>query len=154
MLKAAISSLFIALGLGAPAAAQTAIDCTGWQAAARNIPEPWEAHTRTFANGDIRVALLDTIEPAAGAFYLMVLAPPYDELGSRNCAIIAATGGSMGFAGLSFDRIGASYDPARGLTLRLPASLYAPATGGFDPVILAVTINQRAGTITPRFEIP
>jgi hypothetical protein len=31
---------------------------------------------------------------------------------------------------------------------------YAPATGGTDPAILAVAINQAAGTITPWFEIP
>lgn len=144
----------LALVLAGPAAALTTIDCTGWQASARNIPEPWEAHTRTFANGNIRVALLDTIEPAAGAFYLMVIAPPRDELGSRTCVIVAEGDGSTGFAGLQFDLLGAGYDPANGLTLRLPVKRFAPATGGFDPAILAVTINQATGEITPRFEIP
>jgi len=138
----------------APLHAQAIIDCTSWQASARNIPEPWEQHTRTFANGNIRVALLDTIEPAAGAFYLMVITPPYDELGSKTCWIVADQDGGIGFAGLEFQQLGASYDPARGLTLRLPASLYAPATGGFDPAILAVTINQATGDVTPVFEIP
>ena len=137
-----------------PLPAQAIIDCTSWQASARNIPEPWEQHTRTFANGDIRVALLDTIEPAAGAFYLMVITPPYDELGSKTCWIVADQDGGIGFAGLEFQQIGASYDPASGLTLRMPASLYAPSTGGFDPAILAVTINQATGDVIPRFEIP
>lgn len=144
----------LALTLAAPAPAQTVIACDGWQASARNIPEPWEANTRTFANGAIRVALLDTIEPAAGAFYLLVLTPPHDELGSRACGLVAEGDGGIGFAGLEFDRIGASYDPARGLTLRMPVSRFAPATGGFDPAILAVTINQATGAITPVFEIP
>lgn len=147
-------SLAFAVPAAMPAAAQSVLDCSGWQASARNIPEPLENHTRTFANGNIRATLLDTIEPAAGAFYLMVIAPPYDELGSRNCAIIGSTDGSMGFGGLFFDNISASYDPASGLTLRLPAQVFAPATGGFDPAILAVTINQSVGTIVPRFEIP
>ncbi len=57
--------LFLALCLAAPVAAQTVGDCDTWQTSARNLAEPWEANSRTFANGDIRVALLDTIEPAA-----------------------------------------------------------------------------------------
>ena len=147
-------ALALSLILAAPATAQAVIDCDGWQSSARNIPEPWEANIRTFANGNIRVALLDTIEPAAGAFYLMIIAPPYDELGSRNCGVIADGDGVIVFDGLFFDQLGASYDPATGLTLRVPVSLFAPATGGFDPAILAVTINQATGTISPRFEIP
>ena len=145
MLRSACFAL--SLALGAPAAAQSTIDCQGWQASVQNIPEPWQDHTRAFANGDIRVALLDTIEPAAGAFYLMVIAPPYDELGSRKCVVVAEQNGTIGFAGLLFDQIDASYDPATGLTLRMPIQR-------FDPAILAVTINQAAGTISPRFEIP
>ncbi len=137
-----------------PAAAQTVIPCGGWQGAARNIAEPWEANTRTFANGAIRVALLDTVEPAAGAFYVLVETPPRDELGIRRCGLVAADGGEMGLAGVDFAGVGASYDPATGLTLRFPARRYAPATGGYDPAILAVTINQATGAITPRFEAP
>ena len=140
--------------LAPPATAQTAIDCYGFQASARNQVEPWEANTRTFGNGEIRATLLDTVEPAAGAYYLMILAPPRDDLGSRNCAVIAEGDGSIGFAGLDFAQLGASYDPTRGLTLRMPVQRFAPGTGGFDPAILAVTINQAAGTITPVFEIP
>ena len=41
-----------------------------------------------------------------------------------------------------------------GLTLRLPVSRFAPATGGFDPAILAVTVNQATGAVVPRFELP
>ncbi|WP_341368285.1 hypothetical protein [Yoonia sp. BS5-3] len=57
-----------------PAAAQEAIPCD-WQASAQHLVEPWEENSRTFANGDVRVAALDTIEPAAGFAYLMVLSP-------------------------------------------------------------------------------
>jgi len=145
--------IVLAIGLAVPAAAQGTLECDGWQASARNIPELVSANTTTFANGEIRVTLLDTVEPAAAAFYLMVIAPPYDELGSRNCAIVAGDGG-MGLAAVIFAQIGASYNPASGLTVRVPVHLFAPATGGFDPAILAVTINQATGTIVPRYEIP
>jgi hypothetical protein len=53
-----------------------------------------------------------------------------------------------------FAQIGASYDPASGLTLRLPIERFAPNTGGTDPAILAVTINQALGTIVHFVEIP
>ena len=151
MIRACLAALSVAAA--APVAAQTAIDCTGWQASAQNIPEPWQANTRTFANGDVRVTLLDTIEPAAGAYYLMVLAPPYDELGSRYCAIIAEGDGGVGFAGMQFDQTSASYDPATGLTVWVPTRLFAPETGGFDDALLGVIIDQAAGTIKPFFEL-
>ncbi|MEM1388613.1 MAG: hypothetical protein AAGG54_13460, partial [Pseudomonadota bacterium] len=99
------------------------------------------------------ITLLDTIEPAAGAFYLMIQSPPYDELGIRQCVIIMDST-SMGFAGLEFLQLQAAYDPATGLTFRLPATLFAPATGGFDPAILAVTVNQATGNVFARFELP
>ncbi|MCG6902682.1 MAG: hypothetical protein LJE68_08375 [Rhodobacter sp.] len=151
-----IRALLTATALMAPlpAAALTVIECSGWQASARNIPEPWQSSTRTFANGEIRVTLLDTVEPAAGAFYLMVIAPPYNELGERNCGIVAEGDGGIGFAGMQFDQIRASYDPATGLTVWVPTRLYAPETGGFDDALLGVTINQASGTITPKFELP
>lgn len=143
----------LALTSGAATAQSAVEDCSLWQASARNVPEPWEQYSRTFANGAIRVTLLDTIEPAAGAFYVMVQTPPYDELGGRHCYLLMEENG-MGFAGLEFQQIQASYDPADGLTIRIPATLFAPATGGFDPAILAFSINQATGVVFPRFEIP
>ena len=142
------------LAMPAGAGAQSALDCFGYQASALAIPEPWEAHTRTYANGAIRVTLMDLIEPAAGAFYLLVQTPPIDEMGNRSCAVIGSTPGGMGFANLFWQNIDASYDPARGLTVRTPVEVFAPATGGIDPAILAVTINQATGVISPVYELP
>ena len=73
---------------GLPARAVTVTTCDGL-ASVQSIAEPWEANTRTFANGDIRLVVLDTIEPAAGAFHLAILHPPRDELGSPMCSQIA-----------------------------------------------------------------
>ncbi|KMW60549.1 hypothetical protein AIOL_000711 [Candidatus Rhodobacter oscarellae] len=58
--------LSVVTALLAPIGA-TALNCDAYQASALALPEPWEAHTRTYSNGAIRVALLDLIEPAAGA---------------------------------------------------------------------------------------
>lgn len=136
----------IALALAVPAiqaAAQDVFDCD-WQASARNIPEPWEAHSRSFSNGQTRLALLDTIEPAAGAFWLLVLSPPYSELGDRQCRVVGHAG--MGFSGLDFARLKAGYDPARGLTFTLPGQIFED--GGFAAVTVSVTLNQATGAIT------
>ncbi|MDW4500515.1 hypothetical protein R5H30_21180 [Sulfitobacter sp. D35] len=140
--------LLLAILAGFPAQGQQVLDCTGYQASAYNLVEPWEAHSATFANGDIRVALLDTVEPAAAAFYLLVIAPPYDELGLPGCSVIAETGG-MGFGGLDFSTLAAAYDPGAGLTLSLAGSRFDASSGDFRPMTLALTINQSTGVLTP-----
>lgn len=126
-------------------------DCNGYEPSAENIPEPWEAHTRTFADGNIRITVLDTIEPAAGAFHLLVLSPPYDEIGGRQCRLVSfetGEGTPIGYASLSLEGLDAGYDPARGLTIALPVSVFNPQTGLFDIGEMTVTINQSTGEIT------
>jgi hypothetical protein len=128
-----------------PAQAVTVAACDGL-ASVQAIAEPWEANTRTFANGEIRVVVLDTIEPAAAAFHLAILHPPRDELGSPMCSQVSVSGG-MGFGGMDLGPAVASYDPARGLTVTLPVSLYDPDTAGFVQSTLSVTINQSSGQV-------
>lgn len=130
----------------APASAQTVEDCD-WRASLHAMAEPWEESTRTFANGDVRLAVTDVIEPAAGAFHLIILSPPYDELGGRQCQVISASG-SIGFSGLTLDGMTSAYDPATGLTFMLQAGAYNPETGGTIPQALTVTLNQANGEIT------
>ena len=60
---AAGAALAAGLALSAPAAAQSLSDCD-WRASAWLLAEPWEANSRTFANGDVRIALIDAIEQA------------------------------------------------------------------------------------------
>lgn len=129
---------------------QAALDCEGFRSSALAIPEPWFDHTRTFANGAIRVTLIDTVEPAAGAFYLLVQAPPLDELGNRACAVIGADQSGKGFASLTWTDLIADYDAETGLTVRVPVQTFAAETSSFNPAALDVTINQAEGTIKPR----
>lgn len=129
-----------------PAQAVTVAACDGL-ASVQSIAEPWEANTRTFANGEIRLVVLDTIEPAAGAFHLAILHPPRDELGSPMCSQVSASEG-MGFGGMDIGPATASYDPARGLTVSLPVSVYDPDAAEFYTVKrLSVTINQSTGQV-------
>jgi len=111
------------------------------------IAEPWEANTATYAGGEVRITLIDTAEPAAAAVHLAVIAPPRDELGLRRCRLVSLSPGS-GFYDLDFAARQASYDPARGLVLTLPAQLYVPETGEGRPASLTVTVNQQSGEVT------
>jgi hypothetical protein len=139
-----ILSLCIA-ACAAPAMAQEVMPCD-WQSSARNVVEPWEDNSRTFANGDVRLINFDTIEPAVGFAYLMILSPPYDELGDRQCAVIGAESG-VGFAGLDFDSLEAGYDPAVGLVFDLVVRGYDPETAKTPRKFLNVTLNQATGAI-------
>jgi hypothetical protein len=102
--------------------------------------------TARFANGAIRLAVLDVVEPAAGAFHLLVLSPPYDELGSRQCRVVSLEQ-SLGFAGLSLGGAQAGYDPATGLSVQMNAVRWAGSDQYFN-TILTVTINQATGVIS------
>ena len=127
-------------------AAQEVAECD-WRASAQSIAEPWEANTRTFANGAVRLALLDTVEPAAGAFHLLILSPPYGETGERQCRVISREG-TMGYASLDFAALEAGYDPAKGLTFTLPGVLYLPEESFSNSLRLTLTLNQATGEIT------
>jgi hypothetical protein len=139
-----ILSLCIA-ACAAPAFAQEVSPCD-WQSSARNVVEPWAENTATFADGDVRLINLDTIEPAVGFAYLMILSPPFDELGDRQCAVIGA-GSGVGFAGLDFGSLEAGYDPAVGLVFDLVVRGYDPETADTPRKFLNVTLNQATGAI-------
>ena len=136
-----------ALALGAQSAmAQTVQPCDDARSNAWNIAEPWESNSRLFAKGAVRLALIDTIEPAAAAFHLLILSPPYDEVGGRQCRVVSLDG-ATGFAGLDLASASAAYDPAKGLTFALPAQRYLPDTADFAAATLHVTLNQSTGAI-------
>ncbi len=142
-------SAIAALIFAAPASAITVEECD-WRASLAGIPEPWEDHTRTYANGDVRITVTDMIEPAAGAFHLVVISPPYDELGGKQCRVVSLNG-ATGFTRLITSTASSAYNPAVGLTLTLPSGTYNPETGGTDEQDLLVTINQATGDIDVRW---
>lgn len=147
MIRYALPLLFLA----APAFAQSVGEC-GQLTSAAYLAEPWEENSATFANGEVRVALIDTIEPAAAAVHLLVLSPPRNEVGDRQCSFVSLSrsegGGPIGFFNVDFSDHDAEYDPARGLVLTIPIETYVPETGGGEPAELTLTINQSTGEIT------
>jgi hypothetical protein len=145
--RAVLPALFAASAL----AAETVQPCDDFRSNAQAIAEPWEDNSRVFANGDVRLAVIDTIEPAAAAFHLLVISPPRDELGGRQCRVISLDGAS-GFASLSLTGLTASYDATAGLGFQIPAKRYLPDSGDFGPATLHVTVNQASGAISARLQ--
>jgi hypothetical protein len=139
------------IGLSGGLQAQTVNDCE-WQSSAWNLVEPWEENSRTFSNGQTRLAMMDTIEPAAGAFHLLVISPPYGPLGDRQCKMVSWSQGT-GFAGMSFERLNANYDPARGLLFDLPVQIYDPETSFSNSAIMHLVLNQATGDISISMEL-
>jgi hypothetical protein len=145
--------LAVAFAAALPQAAEAqAVDlCGDYRSSVFALAEPWETSTRLFADGAVRLAVMDTVEPAAGAFHLIILSPPYDELGTRQCRILSGTDG-LGFAGLTLEGITADYDPATGLTFVLPARRWLPESDSYADAVLTVTLNQATGDITARLD--
>lgn len=131
--------------LGTQAIGQTVENCE-WQAAARYLVEPWGQNTATFANGKVRLALLDTVEPAAGGFHVLVLSPPYNEIGDRQCRTVGMQPG-IGFSGVDFESLSSSYSPETGLRFELNVRRYVPEEDLFAPGVLMMTVNQSTGSI-------
>ena len=119
----------------------------------RVIPEPWEINTRTFANGDVRLVLLDTWDPANYAVHLMVtyVDPSRHESEGRACVIVSDNEG-LGFENMSLLDMGASYDPAKGLTFSIEAERHDPDSDSVDHGLLEVILNRATGQVTARFQ--
>lgn len=141
---------YLSLAFPPQAWAQSVGECD-WRASAANLVEPWEEASKNFANGAVKLALLDLIEPGAAAYHLLLLSPPYEVMGDRQCRIISLSP-SFGFMGVELEKITAAYDPAKGLTLSLPAALYNPDTAEGDWSLLHITVNQATGDVAAILE--
>lgn len=148
---------FAALVLGAQAvvaggaAGQVVAECD-WIASPAHIAEPWADNTRSYANGAIRVARLDTGgEPVCCSAHLLVLAPSSPAEGPvyRQCFVVSGAPG-LGFHDIGIAGIEASYDPARGLLLSVPVFHWHEGVERGDPGIaerMELRINQALGHV-------
>jgi hypothetical protein len=127
-----------------PAGAAIVRDCDTGEARADNLMMPPAQSIRTFANGAVRLMWLDTIEPACCSSHLMVTLPAPEELGL--VCVLISRGEWMGYGGFDLPRAQATYDPATGLTVQVPANIWNGEE--MPPVWLTLTVNQGAGTVT------
>ncbi len=143
---------FIAISISAVHAdgplADASVEQCGGQARVDTVVEPWSDATRTFANGKIRIALLDTAEPACCSAHLAILAPdPNDELGLRQCKTLSDGGEFMGFQAIDIARIKSSYNAAKDLLLSVPVERYIDGIQS-NKAVIGVRINQATGAVT------
>jgi hypothetical protein len=142
--------LSLLVSLAAPAGAQAILEC-GWVGNPAYIVEPWEANTRTFANGAIRLALIDTDgEPVCCPIHLLILAPVGEVEGPawRACHLLSDSAPGIGFNEIDLQGVAASYDPALGLRLDVPVWRYTDGLDRGRPGRVAVRINQATGSVT------
>ena len=148
-----VSNLLAALACmtALPAYADTVSDCDDYRSALTNIAEPWEANTVNFTtpDGDVRLVVIDTYEPAAAAYHLLILSPPF-EMDSRQCKVVSYEG-TGGFRGLTTE--GAKME-AKGsvLTFTLSAVEHDPDTDSSVDAKLTVTLDIATGQITSLLE--
>lgn len=118
----------------------------------QSLAEPWEKNTKTFLNGSVRIALIDTGgEPACCSMHLLVLAEaPEDPSGppSRICKIVSNTA-EMGFMNIDFTKIRSGFSPARGLDLVMPYELYIDGLKSRSG-IARINVNLRKGVVSAR----
>lgn len=138
----------VCMTTGSIASAQSINPCD-WVASARNLVEPWNKTSRTYANGAIRIALLDTGgEPACCSNHLLVLSPD-PEIGQA-CHVLSEQPG-LGFGAVYLENIQSGYDPEQGLLLDIPVGYYDPNTGRVSPEnteTVPLVINQATGLVS------
>ena len=138
------------LPTGAWAEARIA-ECEGWPLNVRNIVEPFDQSTRTFANGNIRILHIDTGgEPVCCSSHLVILAPnPAEEEQFRICKLLTDGDVGNGFLDVNIKGIKSSYSPSKGLLLSVPVLRYNFEDGvNNHKATIDVRINQATGAIT------
>ncbi|MBT0959238.1 hypothetical protein IV417_17760 [Alphaproteobacteria bacterium KMM 3653] len=108
--------------------------------------------SRPFANGEVRLAPVSTGPISSGPHYLVILSPPRDAQGLRQCKTLKFEG-DKGFAALEFNALTADYDPAKGLIFTLPALIYLPEESFVNSMVMTLTLNQSTGAIDVQTEL-
>ncbi len=116
-----------------------------YRATAEAIAEPWEENTRSFADGKVRIAVMDTWEPAYGAYYLMVMYWAGGESELRTCDLVSQ--GEVGFVGMTLEGMEASYKAGLGLVLKVPTTFYNPVEDEFEEGFIEVLIDRAANHV-------
>lgn len=140
--------LSLALLLSSPVTAQVVGECNPALAQADSIVEPWEDNTLTVSAGEVRLAVLDAIEPGAVPYHLLILTPPYGELGARMCWLVSQGAGGIGFSSLTLAGRSVATDAIGRVTLVLQAGTFNDITGVSDPATLSLTIDPSTGVVT------
>jgi hypothetical protein len=147
-----LAAMALSVQLLSGAQAATVDACDDHRSSVQSLAEPWEANTRTFLRGAVRIAVIDTGgEPACCSVHLLVLATkPEDSSGPAElvCRVISQKD-QLGFMSIDFASIRYSYTPANGLNLLVPFRTYVDGVKS-TPGALRVRVDPRTGVITAR----
>jgi hypothetical protein len=143
----------IALVLSSVTAQAGVVGECGTLNALENLAEPWEKNTKTFYNGQVRIALVDTGgEPVCCSTHLVIMVPQEDEMGGSKCMVYSQVKYSdeeipsyMGFQNIDFQNIQANYVSGKGLTLSIPYTTYIDgidSTSGVGKVLIDLSKEQ------------
>ncbi|BDW86883.1 hypothetical protein MACH21_30600 [Roseicyclus marinus] len=148
LLTALALGLVTSLSLGQQAIGQAIRPCEGLIDITM-ISEPWDSYSRSYAEGAIRLFEAYVAPTMAAGAVIGILHPlPGDPYPTRVCtAVLHADPANPFFAEALVSRTTASYDPARGLTLRVPVSF--PDFRQPIPAV-EITINQATGQVSAR----
>ena len=116
-----------------------------YRASAEAIAEPWAKNTRSFADGKVRIAVMDTGEPAYGAYYLMVMYWAGGDGALRTCELISQ--GEVGFVGITLEGMEATYKAELGLVLKVPTTFYNSVNDEFEEGAIEVLIDRAANRV-------
>ena len=123
-----IPALFAALA-AMPLFAQQVQDCAAANAPtypqlASAIAEPWEANTRRFADGQVRLAVMDSHQAGLAAYWLLVLfSPSEEEADQLSCALISND--EFGFSGITLEGVEVQESPL-GPVISVPTRFLNP----------------------------
>ena len=142
----------LAMVLPVPASAQQVQPCESggifpYETTALAIAEPWEDNTRSFADGQLRLTVMDIYEPALGALYLMVIFEPLGGTADlRNCVLIS--NGTLGFPDMTLEglEVGATEGPEA--LFLVPTTFYNPTEDALEHGMLKVVIDRQMMTVT------
>lgn len=147
-----VAALSLAIPLATSAHAVTVSECDDYRSGIQALAEPWEANSRTYLRGAVRIARVDTGgEPACCSAHLVVLTTkPEDEAGPAEavCRVISQKD-QLGFMSIDFASIRYSYTPANGLNLLVPFRTYVDGIKS-TPGAFRVRVDPRTGVITAR----
>jgi hypothetical protein len=148
-MRRAILGLLATLAFAAPAGAVVVRDCDSDPntASAQNLLEPWEKNTKTFYNGEVRVALIDTGgEPACCSLHLLVLNQVVSDLANVSACHLISDHDNFGFGNIDIAKLTGHYDPKKGLLITFPFIV----NNGDDvqkPGVAKLRLNMAKGTI-------
>ena len=142
-------SLFAAAALLAAAIPVTAAEVRecDFAASLQTLVEPWEKNIRSYYNGQVRVARVDTGgEPACCSTHLLIMIPSKDEPAEGRVCKVVGDKGTTGYQDIAIDKIKTSYDAKRGLLISFPFKRYIDGVK-FTPGVGRVRVNLQAATV-------